>query len=353
MASSALVCLRQMASARTATEEEAYNLFIAARSGDAETLALMLERGVADLNPTDANNLTPLSVAVQRGHTEPTRMLLDARANAEVKDTSGQWTALHHAASEGADALVALLINGKANVNSTDNVKDTPLNEAVRGGHVTTARLLIDGNASVLSRSHGGNHALALARSRDASCKKAQQKKAEVDVLATEALEAAELLALMEAAAVSEEAQATQRAAEVMAAEPTPSAAAAAAEVDVSDAPGGTDDPSATAESAIPSASADASVSGVGEMQPRDLTYTERRSDGRVAFSTGDEVTIQLLQSRPELNGRRAKVLGTDGSSGRYKVRVQGDAGPSIKVKAECLLPVLDEGPDDGYAPNY
>ena len=56
----------QMASARTATEEEAYNLFIAARNGDAETLALMLERGVADLNPTDANNLTPLSVAVQR-----------------------------------------------------------------------------------------------------------------------------------------------------------------------------------------------------------------------------------------------------------------------------------------------
>ena len=344
-----------MAPARTATEEEAYNLFIAARSGDAETLALMLSRGLEDLNPTDANNLTPLSVAVQRGHAEPTKMLLGARADAEVKDKSGQWTALHHAASEGADALVALLINGKANVNSHDNVKDTPLNEAVRGGHITTARLLIDGKASVLARSHGGNHALALARSRDASCKKPQQKK-KTDVLATEALEAAELLALVEAAAVSEEAQTAQRAAVLQAAaaeeeEPAPPAAAEPT-VDMSHAPELTvDDPSATAASAVPSAS----TGEDGEMQPRDITYTERRSDGTVAFSTGDAVTLQLLQSRPELNGRRAKVLGTDSSTGRYKVQVQvqGGGGPSIKVKAECLLPVLDEGVNDGYAQNY
>ena len=98
------------AAERTREEEEAYNLFIAARTGDTETLSLMISRGLSEVNASDANNLTPLSVAVQRGHTEPTRMLLDARANAEVKDKSGQWTALHHAASEGADALVALLI---------------------------------------------------------------------------------------------------------------------------------------------------------------------------------------------------------------------------------------------------
>ena len=72
----------------------------------------------------------------------------------------------------------------------------------------------------------------------------------------------------------------------------------------------------------------------------------ERKSSGRVTFSRHDEVTIQLLMSRPELNGQRATVLGWDEASERYKIKVAA-GGASIKLKPECLLPHIIEELED------
>ena len=66
-----------------------------------------------------------------------------------------------------------------------------------------------------------------------------------------------------------------------------------------------------------------------------------RPSHGNVMFLPGDDVTLHLLKSRPDLNGKRGTVLGLDGQTGRYKVRI--GASEAIKVKPECLEPVLDE----------
>ena len=319
---------------RTAAEAEAYNLLIAARSGDQETLSLMLTRGLLDTNPTDANNLTPLSVAVQKGHTEVARMLLAARADTEVKDKSGNWTALHHAASEGSAALVDILLDAKADANALDNVKDTPLNEAVREGHLACARLLLYSRASVLVRSHGGNHALALAQRRDTDLRKTSARTSGQE--GSDLRDAAELLSLCEAAAKAEEVtpiKLSQTAVDVgdSSADATPSAISSS-------------DSSATA----------AAPAGAQSPQ-REITYTERRRHGSVDFSAGDSVRVQMLQSRADLNGRVAKVLDWDSEGGRYRIRIQGSADgntEAIKVKPQCLEPVLDDS-ESGYEANY
>jgi hypothetical protein len=335
---------------RSLEEEEAFNLFIAARTGDAETLALMISRGLTKVNPTDANNLTPLSIAVQKGHEEAVRLLLGCGADTEIKDKSGEWTALHHAASEGATSMVALLVAAGANPNAFDNVKDTPLNEAVRGGHVPSSRLLIESKASVLAKSHGGSTALSIAQRRNEK----------------------EMLALVEAEAKVEASEVEPRV------KPAPKAGASSASaaengraVDVSDAAvvgsssssnnGGAaandDDPSAT-EGALPPPLVDAA---------NPVLTSERKSHGSVAFTAGDAVTLQLLKAKPELNGQRATVLGLDAASGRYKVRLScaaADGGATVAtsssscikvlVKPECMLPVLDDEAESGtYRSNY
>ena len=62
-----------------------------------------------------------------------------------------------------------------------------------------------------------------------------------------------------------------------------------------------------------------------------------RRIDERVRFAPDEEVTLQLLKARPELNGQRATVLGWDEASKRYMVKL-AMGGTPIKLKPECLL---------------
>jgi hypothetical protein len=62
-----------------------------------------------------------------------------------------------------------------------------------------------------------------------------------------------------------------------------------------------------------------------------------RRIDERAGFAPHEEVTVQLLQARPELNGQRATVLGWDEASKRYMVKL-AMGGTPIKLKPECLL---------------
>ena len=63
----------------------------------------------------------------------------------------------------------------------------------------------------------------------------------------------------------------------------------------------------------------------------------KRRVDERVGFAPHEEVTVQLLKARPELNGQRATVLGWDEASKRYMVKL-AMGGTPIKLKPECLL---------------
>ncbi|KAL1518778.1 hypothetical protein AB1Y20_003062 [Prymnesium parvum] len=140
-------------------EEE---LLLAARAGEAETVARLLADGV-DPDCANHHNMTPLHEACRRGHAATARLLLAARAATETRDSTGEWTALHHAAAEGHEELARLLLRASASVDARDNVGDTPLHEAVRHAHLGVVEELLRARASVLACGHVRRSPLRLA----------------------------------------------------------------------------------------------------------------------------------------------------------------------------------------------
>eukprot|EP00741_Cyanophora_paradoxa_P010630 tig00020537_g10274.t1 len=148
-------------------------LLEAARRGDAEEVAELLERGVdvrsapadeatrrtvlhyaaedaemlelvrrccqqapAMANAADASGETPLMLAAYAGRAEAVKALLAARANPEARDASGE-SALHAAGAAGAGAAV----------NAISNQRRSPLHLAASAGAVSTLGVLLQAGA--------------------------------------------------------------------------------------------------------------------------------------------------------------------------------------------------------------
>ncbi|KAJ5936883.1 hypothetical protein N7466_003333 [Penicillium verhagenii] len=94
---------------------------------------------------------TPLSWAAMRGHEAVVRLLLEKGASLESKDRNDQ-TSLLCAASRGDEAVVRLLLEKGAELESIDNYNRTPLSHAVSYGHEAVARLLLEKGASLESK---------------------------------------------------------------------------------------------------------------------------------------------------------------------------------------------------------
>ena len=265
--------------------DEAFELFVASREGDLAGVDAILERGTCDIDCTDKVRLTPLSLAVQKRQATIVQRLLAAKANTEIKDTTGEWTPLHYAAAEGFADITALLLDAEADVNVRDNVRDTPLNEALRHGHQEVAKLLLAAKASVLARSNARIDAVALARTLDAERRKVGS-------------DAAALLLAIEEAAVEEAA-------------------------------------AATAAAAVAAATAPSSLDGSDQPVLEDEEEEERAS-GPALIPVGSAVIVQGLVSKPELNGARGQIIGLDQMTGRYQVRLEG-AEDGIKLRRECV----------------
>ena len=113
------------------TLEEAQEcLMVAAKNGDAETVAEMLAVRGIDVNKTDVNGATPLHAAVDRGYPEIVKLLLAVRGIDVNKVYSG-WAPLHAAADSGYTEIVKLLLAVRGiDVNKADNNGRTPLRAA-------------------------------------------------------------------------------------------------------------------------------------------------------------------------------------------------------------------------------
>ena len=69
---------------------------------------------------------TPLHRALEQGHLETARALLEAGADINITDDGG-WTRLHLAARWGETELVRRLLDAGANVNARNDLGETPL----------------------------------------------------------------------------------------------------------------------------------------------------------------------------------------------------------------------------------
>ena len=86
-------------------------LFHAARIDDAELAAFALDKG-ADIEALGPLGLSPLRAATQQNSPNVLKLLLDRGADPAAAGSEDGWTALHIAAVEGHDRLIAPLIAG-------------------------------------------------------------------------------------------------------------------------------------------------------------------------------------------------------------------------------------------------
>ena len=96
-----------------------YNLTVAAALGDVERVKKMLDTEPARIRETRPSGRRPLSAAVEAGHDEVTRLLLERGANPNWPEpTAPQGRSLHAAASADNIAMVKLLLAHGADPNS-------------------------------------------------------------------------------------------------------------------------------------------------------------------------------------------------------------------------------------------
>lgn len=86
--------------------------------------------------------------AAEAGNSAAVSLFLEAEFNTEFRDERG-WTPLMHAAFNGRDVVVYLLIQHGASINAVDFCGNTALHWAAFAGHAASAKLLIDNKADL------------------------------------------------------------------------------------------------------------------------------------------------------------------------------------------------------------
>jgi hypothetical protein len=138
-------------------------LQIATSFGLKEIVRLLLE-AKADVNVRDNDGRTALYIAASNGHEAVVKLLLEAKADANVGDRYGV-TPLYIAASNGHEAIVKLLLEAKADANVRDRYGGTALYCAASNGHEEVVKLLLEAKADVNVRDRYGKTTLYCAAS--------------------------------------------------------------------------------------------------------------------------------------------------------------------------------------------
>ena len=126
-------------------------LHMAAQGGHKDLMQQLLQRldiNVNNVNYQDKDGLSPLLIAVLRGHEAIVHLLLEEGVDTSLTDKDG-WTALMGAVIGGHQGLVVLLIEHGACVTARDNYGRTPLMLAVEEGHEAIVFLLLQQGATI------------------------------------------------------------------------------------------------------------------------------------------------------------------------------------------------------------
>ncbi len=143
--------------------EFAQQVFQLARTGDAQTLAGLLQKGLPP-NMSNHKGDTLLMLAAYHGHIEATKILLEAGADADRFNDMGQ-TPLGASTFKGFLSVVELLLLHGAQPGFAPPGGKTPLMFAAMFNRLEIMKLLLTRDIDVDARSSEGLSALELAQS--------------------------------------------------------------------------------------------------------------------------------------------------------------------------------------------
>jgi len=105
-----------------------------------------LVKAGASINSPSRNglNAAPIQSAAAAGHANIVKMLLEHRADPNVREQGG-YTPLHAAAQNGDEGMIRTLLYGGADLNVKSNDGKTPLDLATEAGHAKAVTLLKEG----------------------------------------------------------------------------------------------------------------------------------------------------------------------------------------------------------------
>ncbi|HVU10872.1 MAG TPA: ankyrin repeat domain-containing protein [Phototrophicaceae bacterium] len=144
-------------------------LMQAVQRNDVAAVRKLIAQGV-NVNELEPNGDAPLVMSAYEGHTEITRLLLEAGADVTAVDPGMKATALHAAAYAGRAADAALLVQYHVEIDKQGPYNGyTALHDAIWQNNVEVARLLIDAGANLTLRNHDGQTPLDFAKARHAT----------------------------------------------------------------------------------------------------------------------------------------------------------------------------------------
>ncbi|CAG4916218.1 ankyrin repeat domain-containing protein [Paraburkholderia gardini] len=135
-------------------------LVLAAREKSDQVGQALVDNPKTNVEIVDKAGENAMMLAALNGDMDFVKLLIAKGAEVNKKG----WAPLHYAAANGNDAIVTLLLKYSAYVDAGSPNGTTPLMMAARGGHVSTAKLLLDAGADINVKNQIGLNALDFAK---------------------------------------------------------------------------------------------------------------------------------------------------------------------------------------------
>jgi CDK inhibitor PHO81 len=132
--------------AGTASSGDLLPLSLACQAGNSDVATLLLERGA--VCRANTNGEFPMHLAAREGHVEVCRILV-GREGWDSPDKYNDWTPLFHAARNGRDACLQVLLDAGSQVGVTDEFGNCAIYYAAWNGHRGCVDLLLRVMASI------------------------------------------------------------------------------------------------------------------------------------------------------------------------------------------------------------